>query len=132
MIQSFLATFALIITLQASPTSHDKKKLDAEERPNKSETVKTEAPKTKAPKSYCSSCDRDSRGRIERSSTSKREFERSKPCPSTGKSGGNCAGYIIDHVKPLACGGSDSPGNMAWQTTADAKAKDKVERKGCR
>jgi len=32
---------------------------------------------------------------------------------------------------PLACGGADSPGNMQWQTVGEAKAKDKVERKGC-
>jgi len=32
----------------------------------------------------------------------------------------------------LACGGADSPSNMEWQTVADAKAKDKWERIGCR
>ncbi len=40
-------------------------------------------------------------------------------------------GYVIDHVTPLACGGADAPSNMQWQTQADAKAKDKVERKSC-
>ena len=40
-------------------------------------------------------------------------------------------GHVVDHVVPLACGGSDSPGNMQWQTTGEAKAKDKVERRGC-
>ncbi|HET7815072.1 MAG TPA: HNH endonuclease signature motif containing protein [Candidatus Baltobacteraceae bacterium] len=40
-------------------------------------------------------------------------------------------GYVIDHVIPLACGGADAPANMQWQTKADAKAKDKWERKGC-
>jgi len=40
-------------------------------------------------------------------------------------------GYVIDHVRPLACGGADAPSNMQWQTSAAAKAKDKVERKGC-
>jgi hypothetical protein len=39
---------------------------------------------------------------------------------------------VIDHVRALACGGADSPDNMQWQTTAAAKAKDKVERRGCR
>jgi hypothetical protein len=34
---------------------------------------------------------------------------------------------VIDHVKPLKRGGSDDPSNMQWQTTAAAKAKDKVE-----
>src|SRR2546422_10373677 len=34
-------------------------------------------------------------------------------------------------ILPLACGGADAPSNMQWQTTEDAKAKDKVERQGC-
>jgi len=53
------------------------------------------------------------------------------PCPATGLVRGACPGYVIDHVKPLACGGADAPGNMQWQTTADAKAKDAVERRTC-
>jgi hypothetical protein len=38
---------------------------------------------------------------------------------------------VIDHIKPLACGGADDPSNMQWQTREEAKAKDKWERKGC-
>jgi hypothetical protein len=41
-------------------------------------------------------------------------------------------GYVVDHKIPLACGGADNPGNMQWQTKADAAAKDKWERNGCR
>ncbi|MEO8483108.1 MAG: HNH endonuclease signature motif containing protein [Acidobacteriota bacterium] len=40
-------------------------------------------------------------------------------------------GYIIDHIIPLACHGPDDPSNMQWQTVEEAKAKDKIERKGC-
>ena len=40
---------------------------------------------------------------------------------------GACPGYVIDHVKALKHGGADEPGNMQWQTTAAAKAKDKIE-----
>jgi len=58
----------------------------------------------------------------------KHAFERQHPCPSTGKTSGRCPGYVVDHVKPLECGGADAPGNMQWQTIAEGKAKDKTER----
>jgi hypothetical protein len=74
---------------------------------------------------------RDKHGRIKRSSEAKDAFKRQRPCPSTGKSSGPCPGYVIDHVKPLECGGTDAPSNMQWQTIADGKAKDKTER-NCR
>jgi hypothetical protein len=69
---------------------------------------------------------RNKQGRLARSERAKRDFER-----STGHPGG-WKGHVVDHITPLACGGSDSPSNMQWQTTAEAKAKDKVERRGCR
>jgi hypothetical protein len=34
---------------------------------------------------------------------------------------------VIDHKRALKHGGSDSPGNMQWQTREEAKAKDRVE-----
>jgi len=52
---------------------------------------------------------------------------RTHPCPSTGKSHGACRSYVVDHVVPLKRGGPDRPDNMQWQTTAEGKAKDKVE-----
>ena len=54
------------------------------------------------------------------------------PCPSTGRTSGACPGYVVDHVKPLACGGADAASNMQWQTVAEGKAKDKWERVGCK
>jgi hypothetical protein len=69
---------------------------------------------------------RDANGRIARSESAKRQFMR-----QTGYPNGR-PGYVIDHIKPLACGGPDAPANMQWQTIAAAKAKDKVERIGCR
>jgi hypothetical protein len=68
---------------------------------------------------------RASKGKIARSEEAKRTFEK-----QTGFPRGR-PGYVIDHKVPLACGGADSPSNMQWQTTAEAKAKDKVERIGC-
>ena len=66
-----------------------------------------------------------------RSQKAKAIFKYSHPCPSTGRNKGSCPGYIIDHIKALACGGADTPENMQWQTKSVAKAKDKWERKGC-
>jgi hypothetical protein len=38
---------------------------------------------------------------------------------------------VVDHVIALACGGPDKASNMQWQTNAEAKVKDKWERKAC-
>jgi 5-methylcytosine-specific restriction endonuclease McrA len=54
-------------------------------------------------------------------------FERTHPCPSTGRTNGSCPGYVIDHVVPLKRGGADTPANMQWQSKAAAKAKDKTK-----
>jgi hypothetical protein len=78
-----------------------------------------------------SAVSRNRDGRIRRSSAAKHSFERQHPWPSTGRTSGQCPGYVVDHVKPLECGGADSPGNMQWQTVAAGKAKDKTER-NCR
>ena len=76
---------------------------------------------------YCSSCDRNSEGRIKRSSSARSDFKRSHPCPSPGRSSGACPGYVIDHIQALKHGGSDTPDNMQWQSKEEAKAKDRVE-----
>jgi hypothetical protein len=75
----------------------------------------------------CESCARDGRGRILRSYRAKHQFRLANPCPATGKTTGKCSGFVIDHVVALECGGKDSPDNMAWQTVADAKVKDRTE-----
>lgn len=67
----------------------------------------------------------------ERSEAAKSAFKHSHPCPSNGHTSGACPGYVIDHIKPLACSGPDDSANMQWQTVAAGKAKDKWERKGC-
>jgi hypothetical protein len=69
--------------------------------------------------------------KIHRSAGARHHFKQLQPCPATGRSTGKCPGYVIDHVKPLACGGADAPSNMQWQTVAEGKAKDKWERIGC-
>lgn len=76
-------------------------------------------------KSRASGATRTSRGRIARSGREKQAFKQ-----QTGYPGGR-KGYVVDHVRPLACGGADVPANMQWQTVEQARAKDRVERKGC-
>ena len=65
-------------------------------------------------------------GKIKRSAAAKAAFMR-----QTGYPHGR-PGYVVDHIVALACGGADAPSNMQWQTVAQAKAKDKVERVGCK
>src|SRR3977135_2197134 len=57
-------------------------------------------------------------GRIKRSAKAKDDFMRQTGYPHGRK------GYVVDHKVALACGGTDSPSNMQWQTKAEAKAKD--------
>jgi len=82
---------------------------------------------TRPSRGSCAGCARTSSGKIKRSAAAKRTFERSHPCPSTGKTSGPCKGYVVDHIVPLKRGGADSPENMQWQTFEAAKAKDKTE-----
>jgi hypothetical protein len=70
--------------------------------------------------------------KTKRSWKARSEFKTLHSCPSTGMTKGPCPGWIIDHIEALACGGADAPYNMQFQTIADAKAKDKWERKGCK
>jgi hypothetical protein len=76
---------------------------------------------------WCASCARDSRGRIARDPAQVRAFRSSHPYPATGSARGACPGYIVDHVKALKHGGTDTPENMQWQSRAEAKAKDRDE-----
>ena len=59
-------------------------------------------------------------------------FRLENPCPATGETRGECKGYVIDRVIPLACGGVEEPSNMQWQTIAQAREKDRWEKIGCR
>jgi hypothetical protein len=92
----------------------------------KSKAGTGEAKRAKAASARATAAPRDARGRFVRSDSARRTFMK-----STGYPKGR-PGYVVDHVVPLACGGPDSPSNMQWQSVAEAKAKDKTERAGCR
>ena len=80
----------------------------------------------------CIACERDSHGKIKRSSASLRQFRILSGYPKGRK------GYVIDHKLPLACANSqveyrglDTPANMQWQTRQEGKAKDRWEMNLC-
>jgi 5-methylcytosine-specific restriction endonuclease McrA len=58
-----------------------------------------------------------------RSTSARSAFRRNHPCPSTGRTTGSCAGYEVDHVVPLACGGGDTASNMQWLTKEANRSK---------
>lgn len=66
-----------------------------------------------------------------RSAVVTRDFQRENPCPATSRPYGPCPGYIKDHIIPLCAGGPDAVQNMAWQSLAESKAKDRKERALC-
>ncbi len=70
---------------------------------------------------------KSSSSKTKRDPAQRAAFQRSHPCPSTGKTYGACPGYVVDHIKALKSGGRDDPSNMQWQTVEAAKAKDKWE-----
>lgn len=77
---------------------------------------------------------READGSIKRSRAVLREFKRTYPCPSTGKSTGSCPGWHLDHVLPLVCGGADVIINLQWlpvevKTCAGTTCKDRWERR---
>jgi hypothetical protein len=88
-------------------------------------TTTTATPHSAVPHSSTDAT-RSANGKIARSEAAKQSFETQSGYPH-GR-----PGYVVDHIKPLACGGADTPSNMQWQTIAEAKAKDKTERAGCR
>jgi hypothetical protein len=55
-------------------------------------------------------------GHILRSADALRAFRAMKPCPATGRTGGACPHYEVNHRIPLECCGPDTSENMEWLT----------------
>jgi hypothetical protein len=64
---------------------------------------------------------------IYRSRAVRADFQRHNPCPANGNRRGPCPGYVVDHIRALACGGADATENLQWQTVEEGKAKDRWE-----
>lgn len=73
----------------------------------------------------CESCARNRHGKIQRSHAVTLAFKRLTGFPQ-GR-----PGYQIDHIVPLACGGSDTTTNLQWLSVAEKRAKDRIERHPC-
>ena len=71
---------------------------------------------------FCGPPARDASGRIIRSSTVLRQFEREYPKPQDGRV------WYRDHVIPLACGGCDAVINLQWLHEDQWRDKSKWER----
>jgi hypothetical protein len=69
--------------------------------------------------------------KVKRSHKALASFKAANPCPATSIVSKKCVGYIIDHIEPLCAGGADSVSNLQWQTVAEAKAKDVLEKRQC-
>jgi hypothetical protein len=62
-------------------------------------------------------------------------FMHSHPCPGGRDRGhitGSCHGYVRDHIVPLCANGPDTVANMQWQSVAEGRRKDALERRQCR
>jgi hypothetical protein len=51
----------------------------------------------------------------------KESFQRSHPCPSTGRTTGNCPGWFVGYVRLPRLGGTYDPSNLRWMTDAEAE-----------
>ncbi len=134
----FITAFSLVMILsnndlEAKRSSNSRYSYRTQS--SKSYKVKSYSPRTYKPKkissypSFKSSTFNSSSSKPKRSRAVRSSFHRSNPCPSTGRNRGSCPGYEVDHIVPLACGGSDSVGNMQWLTKTANRRKGAM---GCR
>jgi hypothetical protein len=84
------------------------------------------------PNAFGDEIERDTEGRIVRSSHTLVEFQHANPCPVTLKKVGACHGYVKDHIIPLCAGGHDSVGNLKWSEQVYSVFRDKQEWELCR
>lgn len=114
------------VALDAKPKTTTTHVSKAKAKTTKAKSTKAKSTRTKATKTRTQKQKvRRANAYLKRSAAARSAFMR-----QTGYPHGR-PGYIVDHIVPLACGGADAPSNMQWQTVAEAKAKDRVERKGC-
>lgn len=72
---------------------------------------------------YTGTAKRNVNGTTQRSVAVIDAFKKQWACPSTKLHSGPCAGWAIDHVIPLDCGGVDAVWNMQWLPNEIKSAK---------
>jgi hypothetical protein len=82
---------------------------------------------------FCGEPVRNPDGSIKRSPQVLSAFRKIHPCPSTGRVGGACPGWQMNHVIPLYSGGCDAVTNLDWmpdeiKTCAQPWCRDRWER----
>lgn len=81
---------------------------------------------------YCGEPRRDTKGQPLRRADVLAEFRRLYARPATDQHTGQCKGWAIDHVIPLAVGGCDAVRNLQWLPTklksCAGSCKDRWER----
>jgi len=55
-------------------------------------------------------------------------FKQAHPCPATGKLKGACPGHVVAPVVPVC---ADDPGELQWQTLAQARENGRWEKQYC-
>lgn len=68
----------------------------------------------------------------DRSRAVRADFQRTHPCPSTGRSSGPCPGYQVDHRIALCAGGADRAGNLQWLSLEAHRRKTRQDIAECR
>ncbi len=71
-------------------------------------------------------------GAADRSRSTRAEFQRTNPCPSTGKPRGPCPGWQVDHHQPICADGRDAIDNLRWIEVEPHKEKTRKDVAACR
>jgi hypothetical protein len=48
-------------------------------------------------------------------------YQRTHPCPATGRTTGNCPGYVVGYILLPKFGGTYQQSNMRWMTEEEAE-----------
>jgi 5-methylcytosine-specific restriction endonuclease McrA len=118
------AAVALLLPLQVMAQKGGRSSSHSSRSSSGTQSRRTSRPRTTSTRSRKSSipnkstvAKRDRNGRIKRSASARADFMRRTGYPKGRKD------YVVDHIMPLECGGTDDPSNMQWQTVQGRGSK---------